>query len=1173
MSGGFAVRVGDELAGRYRLEQRLGQGGMGEVWRGHDLMLDRSVAVKVLLEAATNDEVVARFRREATIGARLQHPGITVVHDVGQQDGRLFIVMELLAGEDLATALARDGAPAVDLAVDLAAQTAEALAVAHGQAVVHRDLKPGNLFLLPGRRIKICDFGIAHSADATAGWTVTGRIIGTPAYMAPEQWRGERVGARCDLYALGCVLYALLSGAPPFGQTEGPYVLMHRHVAEAPLPLREAGTPVPAELDRLVLALLAKNPADRPESAEVVGKALRELRGLRGGENGGGPVPESTLPDPAPAPAPGQGPGTGPSAGAGQGPGSGSEGGAGQAPGPGPKGGAGQAPGSDPGAGAEQAPVPGSGAPAAPEPASGSGGGRAAGAVSERAAGAVSEQAAGVEAERAAGVEAEQADGVEAEQADGAGAAPVAAEGVASGVREFVRGLLVEAEDALRELPGGGDARVEVLAVAADAAARFDADLAARLLADAESAAWADGEGDGARVARLLTALARATSGQAPARARRLLTEAQQALFTVPGSKREGPLRALAEELIKVAPEQASQIAGYHLSGRPAPGGLRARIEAALAAERPEEAEYRLTRIQDPGQRAATTYDLVVALAPRDLPAAMRLSERIGSAGGRLLVLCQLAQDRAAAGDPVGASHALAHAEEELPRVLEERAAWLREEADRLAGQSQPVEAERLRNRAAGLLRGRVEASADEKAGHALTTLEAARARVAEGTREPLDRVRAQARADRARSLPEPAQRALALAGTARECLATGRVPWLPEAAADAGAPPPPGTTALGGPFTGPAVAPATYARLRGGGPEAPPLLQQAAPGSQVWQTGARPDALYAAGAYVVWRSGPEVGCVRADSGMTGWTAYADEGAVAPPLPGSGRVLVSCVADAATVYVKVRREGEPGVRLLAREPRNGRVRWWRDLPQERPLRSAGPVLVHGAPGDLTALRAATGETLWQRTLRDTTTRSSAAAADRLVLADDREYQALDLSSGRQVWSRRRDRPAGRTVHGQPVHILDVDHLLALDRDTGREMWRFRLGAPAERLLVERSTVYAAANRPEQGGDVVFAFSAVNGELYWQRSLTRHEGTACAVELLGFRPWGVYVSVPRGGRRGMLSRTTGPSIAVLDRETGKPRRHWAQPGLGEGDTLLIGDQLVVSRPELSAYALP
>ncbi|WP_158708437.1 protein kinase domain-containing protein [Streptomyces sp. NRRL S-244] len=1101
MSGGSAVRVGDELAGRYRLEQRLGQGGMGEVWRGHDLMLDRSVAVKVLLEAATNDEVVARFRREATIGARLQHPGITVVHDVGQQDGRLFIVMELLSGEDLATVLARDGRLAVDLAVELAAQTAEALAVAHGQAVVHRDLKPGNLFLLPGRRIKICDFGIAHSADATAGWTVTGRIIGTPAYMAPEQWRGERVGPRCDLYALGCVLYALVSGAPPFGQTEGPYVLMHRHVAEAPLPLREAGTPVPAELDRLVLALLAKDPADRPESAEAVGKALRALHGLRGDEDGDGPGTAYTP--------------------------------TGRGPGP------------------------------------------VSGAVSGAEAGAEAGAVAGSEAGAVSGVEAGAVSGVEAGAEAGVAVASGAGDGVGSGVREFVRGLLVEAEDALRELPGGDDARVEVLAIAADAAARFDADLAARLLADAESAAWSDGGGDGARVARLLTALARATAPHAPARARRLLTDAQQALFTVPGSRREGPLRALAEELVKVAPGQASQIAGYHLGGRPAPGGLRARIEAALAAERPEEAEQRLTRIQDPGQRAAATYDTVLAVAPRDLESALRLSERIGSAGARLLALCQVARDRAGAGDAAGGALALEQAEEELPRFLEERAAWLREEAAHHAGQGRVATSEQLRTQAAALLSHRPEEAADEKAGHALSALAEARAHVRRAALPPLDPAAAREHAYAARSLPDPGPRARALARAARECLPTDRMPWLAEAADGAGTPPPPGTTALGGPDSGPAVAPGAHVRRVGQGSVAPSSLPPAAPGTRAWHTSARPDALCAAGAHVVWRSGIEVGCVRADTGTTRWTAYADEGTAAPPLPGAGRVLVSCVADAATVYVNVRRDGEPGVRVVAREPHDGRVRWWRDLPQERPLRTAGPVLVHGAPGDLTALRAATGEILWRRAVRDTATRSLAAVGDRLVLADDREFQALDLANGRQVWSRRRDRPAVRAVQGQPVHVLDGDHLLALERDTGREMWRFRLGDPAERLLIEGDTVYAAAYRPQQRADLVFALDARTGALRWQRSLTRREGTVCALELLGRRPGGLYVKASGGGRRWRLIGPEDLFIAVLDPATGKRRRLWEDLTLTLtlDEVLLVADHLVVSRPSLSARALP
>ncbi|MFK0218919.1 protein kinase [Streptomyces vinaceus] len=1091
MSGGFAVRVGEELAGRYRLDERLGAGGMGEVWRGHDLELDRSVAVKVLLDAVMNEEVVARFRREATIGARLSHPGITVVHDVGRQDGRLFIVMELLSGEDLARTLARDGALPVDLAVDLAAQTAEALAVAHGQSVVHRDLKPGNLFLLPGRRIKICDFGIAHSADATAAWTVTGRIIGTPPYMAPEQWRGERVDARCDLYALGCVLYALVSGAPPFGQTESPYVLMHRHCAEAPLPLREAGTPVPAELDRLVLALLAKDPADRPESAEAVGKALRSLRG---GVGGGGPAAGS---------APDRGPGH-------------SE----PEPQPDPEPGSGRRP---------EAASGGEPAGAWPEPAGGTGPVAGAGTAGPWA---------GAELGSGLGLTAE----------PGAG-------GVGSGVREFVRGLLAEAEaelEGLEGLEGADRARVGVLAVAADAAARFDAELAASLLAEAEGAAWTAGRGDGARVAGLLGSLARDTAPHAPARARRLLTDAQQALFTVFGSNREAPLRALAEELVKVAPEQASQIAGYHLGGRPAPGGLRARIEAALAAARPEEAEQRLSGIRDPGQRAAATYDIVLAVAPRDLDTALRLSERIGSAGARLLALCQVAQDLAAAGDPAGGARALEQAEAELPEVLEERAAWLREEAAHHESAGGHVQAERLRTRAGALLRGRPEKAGDEKADHALAALAAARDRVALGARPALDPARARERAERARALPGPAERALALAEIARDCVAAADAPWLAEVAAGTGSPPPRALTA-----------PAERAQTP----------RPADADGRRWRQGGRPDALHSAGDALVWRSGTQVGCARADVGVTRWTAHADEGAAAAPLPGAGRLRVSCLADAATVYVAVRREGEPTVRLLAREPRDGRVRWWRDLPEPEDgrLRSAGPVLVHRAGDGLTALRTTTGEVAWERRVPGSWFPDAVGGC--LVLKDDLWFRALDLPGGRELWVPPREPAPGAAVPGaQPVHLVDGACLLALDRGTGRELWRVRLGTPAERLLVERGTVYAAVHRSGQGAQVC-ALDARTGAVRWQRTVLRGDGTGGSFELLGLRAGGLYVKAARGGRRGMLGRESGPFVAVLDPATGKPRRQWEHPGLGGGDVLLIGDRLVLSRPELAAYDLP
>ena len=171
-----SMQAGLKLSGRYALQALLGSGGMGEVWRGVDEHLDRPVAVKVLRAHLADPELAGRFRREARIAARLQHPGITVVHDVGSDNGQLFIVMELLHGRDLAAMLAE--APAglpIDAVVSLAIQAAEALRAAHAGHVVHRDLKPANLFVLDGGLLKICDFGIAWAVDSTTHLTATGQ--------------------------------------------------------------------------------------------------------------------------------------------------------------------------------------------------------------------------------------------------------------------------------------------------------------------------------------------------------------------------------------------------------------------------------------------------------------------------------------------------------------------------------------------------------------------------------------------------------------------------------------------------------------------------------------------------------------------------------------------------------------------------------------------------------------------------------------------------------------------------------------------------------------------------------------------------------------------------------------------------------------------------------------
>ncbi|GAA1685352.1 hypothetical protein GCM10009765_38300 [Fodinicola feengrottensis] len=257
------------LGGRYRLVRRLGRGGMGEVWEARDQELSRQVAIKILLSAFDDDrELTNRLRQEARTAAALQHPGITVVHDIGEHDGHPYFVMELLTGHTFAKA----GVMPVDMALELMAKVADALAYAHDRGVVHRDIKPENLISVAGG-VKICDFGIAHYAEASARLTKTGTTVGTAPFMAPEQWRGESVDARTDLYAFGATLHVLLTGEPPFpGPTYLAYA--HQHLAD-PAP-RLSG--VADELADLVHQLLAKDPADRPANAREVAAALRAAR-------------------------------------------------------------------------------------------------------------------------------------------------------------------------------------------------------------------------------------------------------------------------------------------------------------------------------------------------------------------------------------------------------------------------------------------------------------------------------------------------------------------------------------------------------------------------------------------------------------------------------------------------------------------------------------------------------------------------------------------------------------------------------------------------------------------------------------------------------------------------------------------------------------------------------
>jgi serine/threonine protein kinase len=265
------------LNGRYRLVERIGAGAMGEVWRGVDLGVNRPIAIKVLSsQMATDEDGIVRFRREAETAAALQHPGITMVFDIETGGPVVYLVMELLQGKDLLTMLGEHpGGLPVDRVVELGGQIAAALAAAHSRGIVHRDIKPANLFLQNDGRVKICDFGIARLTDGTA-LTATGSLLGTPRYMAPEQFAGQHVDQSADLYALGGVMYELLTGKPASSEAASLAELMYWHFNTDPEPPSTRRPGIPAGLDRLVLALLAKDPRQRPPSASAVAQFLRQ---------------------------------------------------------------------------------------------------------------------------------------------------------------------------------------------------------------------------------------------------------------------------------------------------------------------------------------------------------------------------------------------------------------------------------------------------------------------------------------------------------------------------------------------------------------------------------------------------------------------------------------------------------------------------------------------------------------------------------------------------------------------------------------------------------------------------------------------------------------------------------------------------------------------------------
>jgi beta-lactam-binding protein with PASTA domain/tRNA A-37 threonylcarbamoyl transferase component Bud32 len=264
--------------GRYELVRRIARGGMAEVFLARDQLLDRPVALKILFpELSTDPSFVERFRREAQAAANLSHPNIVSVYDWGEEDGTYFIVMEYVDGKPLSNLIRTEGPLLADRAASIGAAVAAALAFAHRNEVVHRDVKPGNVLIDSAGHVKVADFGIARAANTKENLTQTGAVMGTATYFSPEQAQGLAVDPRSDVYSLGVVLYEMVTGQPPFSG-DNPVTVAYKHVREDAPPPRQLNPQVPAAFEAIVLQAMAKSPDDRFASAEDLRSDLLRFR-------------------------------------------------------------------------------------------------------------------------------------------------------------------------------------------------------------------------------------------------------------------------------------------------------------------------------------------------------------------------------------------------------------------------------------------------------------------------------------------------------------------------------------------------------------------------------------------------------------------------------------------------------------------------------------------------------------------------------------------------------------------------------------------------------------------------------------------------------------------------------------------------------------------------------
>src|SRR6266540_2986116 len=280
MSSRTQLELGSDFLG-YRIEELIGRGGMGIVYRAYDLRLKRTVALKLVTpELALDERFRERFARETELAMSLEHPNVVPIHDAGEVDGRLYLVMRLVAGTDLRQLLRAEGALEPSRALAICGQVASALDAAHAKALVHRDVKPSNVLLDESEHVYLADFGLTLRLEEQGAQIGEGRSIGTPAYLAPEQIEGRTVDGRADVYSLGCVLFECLTGEPPFAG-DSPLAVAWAHLEEQPPSASASDADLPEAIDAVIRKALAKSPDDRyPTCAALVADAEAAL-GLR----------------------------------------------------------------------------------------------------------------------------------------------------------------------------------------------------------------------------------------------------------------------------------------------------------------------------------------------------------------------------------------------------------------------------------------------------------------------------------------------------------------------------------------------------------------------------------------------------------------------------------------------------------------------------------------------------------------------------------------------------------------------------------------------------------------------------------------------------------------------------------------------------------------------------